>query len=96
MAGDNGGFFEGGVEEVEDTPVTEGVEVADDDVGEVFEGSFDVLDVDVVVGEVYDFAVGFVCGGAVDAGNGLDGVDALHFFIQKEISVKWPGTRSNP
>ena len=50
----------------------------------MFKGIFDVLHVDVVIREVNDFTIFFILCGAIDARDGLNGVDAFDLFIKKE------------
>ncbi len=47
----------------------------------MLEGFFDILDVDVVVRKINDFALMFMFGGAIDSGYGLNGANASDFFV---------------
>ena len=47
----------------------------------MLKGFFYILDVDVVVGKINDFAFMFMFGGAIDSGYGLNGANAFDLFV---------------
>ena len=49
----------------------------------MLKGFFDILDIDVVVGKINDFAFIFMFGGAIYSGNCLNGANTLDFFVEK-------------
>jgi hypothetical protein len=47
----------------------------------MLEGFFDILDIDVVVGKINDFAFIFMFGGTINSRNCLNGANTLDFFV---------------